>query len=97
MQPHQRRAREIQEEIGTVLWESWDPIGTRAFGGPDDEYNGYVGGVYRLLANQVEDEVLAQHLMDLEVGIVGRSILPGLSDRVARVVQRLRDIDVSLS
>lgn len=65
------RAREIQQAIGRILLEDWDPIGVRGDAEAQGEYDGYVGGVYRLVASGSSDRVIAEHLCALEVGHMG--------------------------
>jgi hypothetical protein len=60
------RAREIQEAIGQILLQDWDPIGVRDVPEAQDEYDGYVGGVYRLLASGASPQAVAEHLCAVE-------------------------------
>jgi hypothetical protein len=66
----ERRGREIQDKIGRILYEDWDPLGLRGVV-PLDEYNSYIGGVYRLLASGASCEQVAEHLAELERGPFG--------------------------
>ena len=43
MDERQRRSRDIQERIGRILYEDWDPLGLSGVA-PRDEYDGYIGG-----------------------------------------------------
>jgi hypothetical protein len=70
MDEKERRAREIQDQIGRVLYEEWDPLGLRGVA-PSDEYDSYVGGVYRLLATGASWEQVAEHLAEIERGPLG--------------------------
>jgi hypothetical protein len=72
MDERERRGREIQDKIGRVLYEDWDPLGLRGVG-PSDEYDSYIGGVYRLLASGASCEQVAEHLAELERGPLGYS------------------------
>ena len=80
--------------IATVLLEKWDPIGIRGGSGPQDEYDGYVGGVYRLLVSGATAAQIADHLCKVEAESMGfegtssRSLLP--------VAETLLELDVSL-
>jgi hypothetical protein len=49
MDQREHRGRDIQDRIGRILYEDWDPLGLRGVA-PSDEYDSYIGGVYRLLA-----------------------------------------------
>ena len=51
MTSKEERAREIQRSIAEVLLRNWDPIGVRNVPQAQDEYDAYVGGVYRLIAS----------------------------------------------
>ena len=44
-----RNKKELWKKVDKILWEEWDPIGVRDYGGPDDEYGGYVPFVMELL------------------------------------------------
>lgn len=72
MDERQRRSRGIHEKIGRNLYEDWDPLGLRGVA-PSDEYDRYVGGVYRLLASGANCEEVAEHLTELERGPFGHS------------------------
>jgi hypothetical protein len=72
MDERERRGREIYGRIGRVLYEDWDPFGLRGEA-PSDEYDGYIGGVYRLLASGASCEKVAEHLAELERGPLGCS------------------------
>ncbi len=45
--------------INTILWRDWDPIGC---GVPEDEYEGYVWPVYKLLIDGAPEEDVAAYL-----------------------------------
>jgi hypothetical protein len=68
----EHRGREVQDRIGRILYEDWDPIGLRGVA-PSDEYDSYIGGVYRLLASGASAEQVAEHLGGLERGPLGCS------------------------
>jgi hypothetical protein len=67
------KARAVKQEIDRVLWEIWDPIGVRGMGGPSDEYQAYVNGVYELLASGASDNQLAEHLLSIVADRMGLS------------------------
>jgi hypothetical protein len=48
-QSKEKRAAEIQDAIRQVLYRDWDPIGVCGVA-PEDEYDSYIGGVYRILS-----------------------------------------------
>ena len=93
MIPTEAKGRAIQESIRQVLLREWDPIGVRDVAEAQDEYDGYVGGVYRLLASDSSTLVIAEHLARIQTEAMGlrasaRSLLP--------VAVRLKQIDVAL-
>ena len=61
-----KRGREIQAAIARILLHDWDPIGMRDVPEAQDEYDGYVGGVYRLLASGASPLEVATHLSTIE-------------------------------
>lgn len=88
------RARQIQEAIGEILLREWDPIGVRDEPQAQDEYDSYVGGVYRLLASGASPQAVAEHLADLESGLLGfdspsrRDLLP-VAEELCRLNVRI--------
>jgi hypothetical protein len=93
MKNRDQRGRDIQQEIRQVLLRHWDPIGVQDIPEAQDEYDDYVGGVYRLLANGSADDVIANHLDLVErltMGLAARD-----RSRLVSVVRRLRDIDLA--
>ena len=63
----------------------WNPIG---FGVPRDEYDSYIGGIYKLLARSASVEELAAHLATND--------FDKDSKHLASVATKLSKIDVSL-
>jgi hypothetical protein len=93
MNERERRGREIQDRIGRILYEDWDPLGLRNVA-PSDEYDSYVGGVYRLLASGASCEQVAEHLAELERGPLGYS--GATAARNMAVARKLCELDVRL-
>ena len=89
----QHRPQEIQRSIARILRQDWNPIGVAGL--PTDEYDSYVGGVYRLLASGADAHRLAAHLSRLE------RVSMGLPERQAAdllpVARKLLDLQISLS
>jgi hypothetical protein len=50
-----------------VLWRDWDPIGINDVPEANDEYDAYVGGVYRLLASRCSADQSIDHLFVIEL------------------------------
>ena len=71
MSSQHQRARDIQRRIGEVLLRNWDPIGIKDVPQAQDEYDAYIGGVYRLLVSDATAKEIAQHLVDIETKQLG--------------------------
>ncbi len=71
MDPKTRRARLIQDQIADVLRRNWDPIGIASDPHAQDEYDAYVGGVYRLLESGATAKAIAAHLAQVESDRLG--------------------------
>jgi hypothetical protein len=55
-------SRSIRVQIRHVLLEVWDPIGVKDEPNAQNEYDGYIGGLYELLGSQAADSELAKYL-----------------------------------
>ena len=94
MDPREERARDIQRAISAVLLSDWDPLGRG--GRPedgDDEYDSYVGPVYRLLSNRATPQTIAEHLSKVESEAFGFATPPA---KLIRVAEKLLCLDVRL-
>ena len=94
MDSYERRAREIQDSIREVLIRDWDPIHVRDIPEAQHEYDGYVGGVYRLLASGASEVAIAAHLASVERESMGLSTT---AEALLPVARRLKQLDVRLS
>lgn len=94
MDPREVRARDIRAAIQAILLKDWDPIGIQDVPEARDEYDGYVGGVYRLLANKASLEAIANHLVAVERDAMGFSTPSSSRLPVAR---KLKQLDVRLT
>ena len=92
MASRESHARNVEGAIRRVLLRDWDPIGVRDAPEAQDEYDGYVGGAYRLLAAGVTGSDLAEHLARIEHDAMG---LSGNRDRFMDVAARLKEIDIT--
>ena len=94
MSDRTHRAAEIQRHINDVLLDCWDPLSVRAEEGHADEYNAYVGPVYRLLASGASALAIAEHLARVEADAMGfertdpQALLP-VADALLRLDIRL--------
>jgi hypothetical protein len=81
---------EIQDHIRAVLKASWDPIGVA--GDVDDEYDGYIGGIFSLLRSDASVDVIAEHLSRIEVERMGLASSP--FTQLREVAVRLRTLQL---
>ena len=93
MNPRESRAREIQAFIRDALMREWDPIGAKDVPEAQDEYDGYVGGVYCLLANGASVRDIAEHLARVERDSMGFSTP---ADQLMNVAAELRQLDITI-
>ena len=92
MSTKSKRARQVQDQINRILFESWDPIGMKDVL-PTDEYEGYVGPVYRALVNGADEAKIIALLTQLESQIGGRARWPDKR----KAAMQLRALNLSLS
>jgi hypothetical protein len=93
MATREQRASEIQHRIREILRRDWDPIGVADVPEAQDEYDGYVGGVYRLLAQGASPRAVAEHLARIEGDQMG---LPSSFDARLDVATKLCALSVKL-
>ena len=89
-----RQARGIEEQIRQILLNDWDPIGIREVPEAQDEYDSYVGGVYRLVADGASAVEVAKHLARIEGEQMG---LPSSADVRLSVATKLCGLNVKIS
>jgi hypothetical protein len=89
------RAAEIQQKIRDVLMQHWDPIGVADVPEAQDEYDSYVGPVYRLLVSGASDVDVIEFLYKTETETMGLSRF-GKRGHLQPVVARLREVSVRL-
>ena len=82
---------EARREIAQILLRHWDPLGVERTSETQDEYDAYVGPIYRLLTSGASPEQIAKHLVRVE----GRMGLQAV-DHTERlpVAERLSLLDV---
>ena len=66
-------AAELTSMVRVALWRDWDPIGINDLGGPEDEYDSYVGSVCSLLFSGADIYKIRQHLSQIETVNMGLS------------------------
>ena len=94
MNPKDQPARDIVNSIRQVLLTDWDPIGVLDEPTVQDEYDSYIGGVYRLLFNAVSAQSIAAHLAKIESEQMGLSTQQ--IDSLLSVARKLKEINVVL-
>ena len=89
-----KKAVEIQNLIGRVLFKDWDPIGVNTNSNLSDEYNSYIAPVYRILVGNRSEEALIDYLFKTEHETIGC----GSKDRemLRPVARKLLALDVKL-
>jgi len=92
MNERNTKAIEIQESIRHILFYDWDPIGVNDLA-PDDEYNSYVGGIYRLLASSASEYQIIEHLHRLEIT---KMEVSSNRKKLKDVAEKLMKLNVSL-
>jgi len=88
-----RRGAEIYAAVRKVLFWSWDPIGVRECVKGEDEYDSYIGPVYRLLASGAPDKEIESYLVQTERETMGLSIASEHA-HLGEVIRQLREIDL---
>jgi hypothetical protein len=86
------RGREVMQTIRTALMQHWDPIGVADIPEAADEYDSYIGSVYRILAGTRSEEELVEFLHRTETETMGLNPRPRESLR--EVAQQLLSLDV---
>ena len=94
MSDKERRAKEIMESIRQILLHQWDPIGIKDVPNAQDEYDSYVGGIYRLLASHASAEEIAKHMN--EIGEVQMGLGHGEPGKFLPVAQSLLALNIQL-
>jgi hypothetical protein len=89
-----RKAKEIQDAIREVLYRDWDPLNV-CDAGPKDEYDSYIGAIYRVLASSPSREVVARELVKIESESMGFDQVR--EEALFPVADKLLSIDVRLA
>jgi hypothetical protein len=87
------RGEEIFKQIDDTLYKHWKPIDIEERV-PRNEYEGYVGGVYRLLASGASRNEINEHLLKVEIEQIGVGISEELREKV---IDELLKINISLN
>ena len=89
----EKRVAEIQDSIRQILYREWDPIGVSG-SAPEDEYDSYIGPVYRILSGSRSEQELIDFLFRTERDTIGVSCES--PEQLRPVARGLLDLDVSL-
>jgi hypothetical protein len=89
-----RRVRDVQEKIRRILLDDWDPIGVKDVPEAQDEYDSYVGQVYRKIADSTCSFPIAQLLARIETERMGLGDRPPLT--LEPVAQKLAALATEL-
>jgi hypothetical protein len=85
--------KEIMDAIRAILNNDWDPIGVMDDSTwPQDEYDSYIGEIYRFLARGEPAEFIARHLCFIEEKLLGLGS-PSAHSRLP-VAQKLKALNV---
>jgi len=82
-------SREARRAIRRVLLEVWDPIGIGDEPNAQDEYDGYVGPIFELLAVGKSDSEIEQYLHVVVIGMGMDSSRVSLANVVAALRRTL--------
>ena len=80
----------IQDQIRAVLNRDWDPIGVADI--VEDEYDGYIGRIYSLLATDAGEQTIADHLLWIELEQMGLAATP--MHQLFQVAANLRSLQL---
>lgn len=67
------RIRALRADLRALLMDKWDPIGVRGVPEAQDEYDGYLGPVMRLLHQGARHEDIKRHLLRITNESMGLS------------------------
>lgn len=82
------------QTIRAALMSDWDPIGVAGIPEAADEYDSYIGAVYRILAGSRSEDELVEFLYHTETQTMGLCLCT--RGRVREVARKLLALDVSL-
>ncbi len=92
---YQDRARIYHEAIRRVLLKEWDPIGVCEIKEAQDEYDSYVGAIYKILITRKSKNEIFDHLWSLEtehMGLTGnRQATEHFAERLAKLADEIGD------
>ena len=87
-----RRALEVQDSIRQVLFYDWDPIGVSDQPNLVDEYDPYIGPVYRMLTENPSEYAIAHLLNQIERNDIG--VEPASTESLIPIARKLLRLDL---
>ena len=84
------QSRQLRAQIHNVLLDVWDPIGIKDEPNAQNEYDGYIGGLYDLLTSGAPDSALVDYLHRAVYENIG---LDATREDMRDTVSALRKID----
>ena len=81
--------KELWIKVDKILWEEWDPIGVNDYGGPDDEYRGYVPSIIKLLEEEADESKIAKLLH--QYANINMGLSTSLTDHL-EIVKKLKKL-----
>lgn len=85
-----QRREQLRQEIHDVLINEWDPLSVRENALARDEYDSYIAGIQRLLAEGCDAYRLSRHLDQLETISMGLRAPSGRGSAVATKLLAIR-------
>ena len=89
MTHYRDRAKTYHNLIKKVLLHEWDPIGVSDIPEAQDEYDSYVGGVYKRLISRTKENDLFEYLWNIETDHMG---LTGDRQHTMNITKKLLDL-----
>ena len=88
----QKKAKQIQNKIRTILLSDWDPIGVSDIPEAQDEYDEYIGKIYGVLSRTKSEEKLFELLCQIETEYME---LECNKESLRTVARKLLEVDIS--
>lgn len=92
MNKNKTKAKGIMNSIRKVLLNDWDPIGIKDVPVAQNEYDSYVGVIYRMIASQSQAKEVAEYLIKIEVEEMGLGLRK--VENLLPIANRLLSMDI---
>lgn len=90
MTPQEKR---IYDQIDSILWNDWDPIGVNEFESARDEYYSYIPEFVKMVFNLTDLKEIADKLTDISTKTMG---LPGNRHIDLLIAQKIYELEDQL-